>query len=85
MRTTRNFGTENMDDFFNRSIGFDRFFDTFNRNTKAVAENFPHYNLKKIDDNKYVIEMAVAGFAYGDLSFANIDFESPFLSPERIS
>lgn len=64
----RNYNSTNFDDFFNRSIGFDRFFDSFNRNTKALAESYPHYNLKKIDDNKYVIEMAVAGFSYGDLT-----------------
>jgi molecular chaperone IbpA len=29
--------------------------------------NFPPYNIKKIQDNKYVIEMAVAGFGKQDL------------------
>lgn len=34
---------------------------------KAVASNYPPYNLKKVDDNKYVIEMAVAGFDKHDI------------------
>lgn len=34
--------------------------------TKAAA-TYPPYNVKKIDDNKYVIELAVAGFSKHDL------------------
>lgn len=33
--------------------------------TKAVA--YPPYNIKQINENKYVIEMAVAGFAKSDI------------------
>lgn len=33
--------------------------------TKAVA--YPPYNIKQVKENKYVIEMAVAGFAKTDL------------------
>jgi molecular chaperone IbpA len=32
-----------------------------------VATNYPPYNIKKIDDTKYVIEMAVAGFGKQDI------------------
>ena len=32
-----------------------------------MATNYPPYNLKKIEDNKYLIEMGVAGFSLGDL------------------
>lgn len=34
-------------------------------NTTATA--YPPFNLKKVDDNKYVIELAVAGFSKQDL------------------
>jgi molecular chaperone IbpA len=34
--------------------------------TKAIP-NYPPYNIVKIDDNKYVIEMAVAGFGKSNL------------------
>ena len=34
--------------------------------TKAVP-GFPPYNIKQVKDNKYVIEMAVAGFAKTDI------------------
>lgn len=33
--------------------------------TKAVS--YPPYNIKQVKDNKYVIEMAVAGFAKSDI------------------
>jgi molecular chaperone IbpA len=32
-----------------------------------MIPNYPPYNLKKVDDNKYVIEVAVAGFAKSDI------------------
>lgn len=46
------------------SVGFE---DTIKRfsdlaNTTLKAANYPPYDIVKVDDNKYVIEMAVAGF-----------------------
>jgi molecular chaperone IbpA len=40
--------------------------DNFLRSFK-MATNYPPYNLKKIGENKYLIEMAVAGFSLDDL------------------
>ena len=34
---------------------------------KINKTNYPPYNIKKIDDNRYVIEMAVAGFTKQDI------------------
>jgi molecular chaperone IbpA len=56
---------------------FDKFFvgadtvaakyaDLVEQSTKAIA-NYPPYNIKKIADNKYVIELAVAGFVKQDI------------------
>ena len=49
-------------------------FDTFNKtiqDTFALAQktaaNYPPYNLKKVTDNRYVVEMAVAGFGKQDI------------------
>ena len=54
---------KDFDKFF---VGFDeqfnrmaKFHDDFTKN----IPNYPPYNIKKTDENKYVIEMAVAGFA----------------------
>jgi molecular chaperone IbpA len=63
---------------FNHSFkDFDRFFVGFDpimkkiadaaEQTVKLAQNYPPYNIKKIDDNKYVIEMAVAGFGKQDI------------------
>jgi len=35
--------------------------------TVEVASKYPPYNIKKVDDNKYVIELAVAGFGKQDI------------------
>jgi len=56
---------------------FDKFFVGFEPLVKKMAENteqavkfaskYPPYNIKKIDENKYTIEMAVAGFGKQDI------------------
>lgn len=56
---------------------FDRFFVGFDPLVKRLSEvaeksaklaqNWPPYNIKKIDENKYTIEMAVAGFSKQDI------------------
>ena len=33
----------------------------------SALTHYPPYNIKKLDDDKYVIEMAVAGFAKSDI------------------
>jgi molecular chaperone IbpA len=51
-------------------IGADRMFESIAKTTEAInkaAVTYPPYNIKKIDDNKYVIELAVAGFSKHDL------------------
>jgi molecular chaperone IbpA len=64
---------KDLDSFF---VGFDKVIDkmTFVANqAQAIAANYPPYNLKKIDDNKYVIEMAVAGFSKHDIEIELAD------------
>jgi molecular chaperone IbpA len=56
---------------------FDKFFVGFDDQAKRMQQlhddltknipNYPPYNIKKIDDTHYVIEMAVAGFAQNDI------------------
>jgi molecular chaperone IbpA len=44
-------------------VGFDRLFDTFeSRFANQLNNNYPPYNVIRIDDNSYSIELAVAGF-----------------------
>ena len=51
------------------SIGFNDVFNDLEAMSKAVAKaaTYPPYNIKQVKDNKFVIEMAVAGFAQSDI------------------
>ena len=65
--------THNFDRYF---IGLDRVMDRVTamaQETQKAVSNYPPYNLKKIDDNKYVIEMAVAGFSKHDIEIEIVD------------
>lgn len=54
-------------------IGVDTMFDMLDRMVDIKSPNYPPYNIMKIGDNQYVLEMAVAGFrkAEIDVSVAN--------------
>ena len=62
---------------------FDRFFVGYDKVAQRLADiadqattlaaKYPPYNLKKIDENKYIIEMAVAGFGKQDLEIELAD------------
>jgi len=49
-------------------VGFDSFFDDLAKFTSQPAVNYPPYNIVSHDENKYSIELAVAGFKEGDIS-----------------
>ena len=58
-------------ELYNVTVGFDRMFDALSRDWGSVHNsmntNFPPYNLSKDGENKYVIELAVAGFSKDDI------------------
>lgn len=60
---------------FPNLIGFDNFFDKVNQIQGELAKtvNYPPYNISKVDDNKYVIELAVAGFAKNNIELELAD------------
>ena len=43
------------------------------QSVSKVIPNYPPYNIVKVDDNKYVIEMAVAGFGRHNLDVEIVD------------
>jgi molecular chaperone IbpA len=54
---------------FHTSVGFDRLnrmLDTANRGDER-SQNYPPYNIEKLNDNAYRIIMAVAGFGEDDI------------------
>lgn len=57
-------------------VGYDRIAQRMNdiaNQATTLASKYPPFNLKKIDDNKYVIELAVAGFSKQDLEIELAD------------
>ena len=56
----------NLNNFLNNAIGFENFFHRFHR-LPTINAGFPHYNIKRIKDDKYVLEMALAGYTKADV------------------
>ena len=56
----------NLNNFLNNAIGFEDFFDRFHR-LPTINAGFPHYNIKKAGEDKYTLEMALAGYKMSDI------------------
>ena len=53
-------------------VGLDRVYDQMLKHADSMSmakaiPNFPPYNIRKVDDNKYTVEIAVAGFSKSDI------------------
>ena len=61
--------------FYRNSVGIDRLFDTMiNRIDNASSQgNYPPYNIIQKSDDNYIIEVAVAGFAEGEIDVQSHD------------
>jgi molecular chaperone IbpA len=64
--------TNLLNTFLNTSIGFDPFFDG-RENWYKAKSSYPFYNIKKESENKYIIEIALAGFAKEDIDIHQTD------------
>lgn len=59
-------------------VGFDTIFDELNRVANSQTNsNYPPYNVVKHSENRFTIELAVAGFKEGDL---NVEVEKNILT-----
>lgn len=68
--------THSFKDFDRFFVGFDKVVEKMAQvadQTAKLASNYPPYNIKKIDENKYAIEMAVAGFGKQDIEIEIVD------------
>jgi molecular chaperone IbpA len=52
------------------TVGFDRLARTLDSLATDQAPSYPPYNIEKLDENDYVISMAVAGFSEDDLEIS---------------
>ena len=58
------------------SIGFDNLFNDFDRMlsfNSASINHYPPYNIRKVNDTDYVIELAVAGFGKKDIEVKSVE------------
>lgn len=78
-------------------VGLDRVYNQMLKHADSMSmakaiPNFPPYNIRKVDDNKYTVEIAVAGFSKSDIDIeidgdtlkitgnsASVDEEDSFL------
>jgi molecular chaperone IbpA len=55
-------------------LGFDKFFDDveklLNMDVQKTVSNFPPHNILKLDDSRYVVELAVAGFSKDEIDIS---------------
>tara|TARA_B110000196_G_C20610800_1_gene415110 strand:+ start:41 stop:478 length:438 start_codon:yes stop_codon:yes gene_type:complete len=52
------------------SVGFDSIFEEFDRmleSTERYNSNYPPYNINKLNENEYKIEVALAGYSKDDI------------------
>jgi molecular chaperone IbpA len=59
----------------NTTVGFDQVFNRLSQLSQNIPKipSYPPYNIRKVDENKYVIELAVAGFGKQDLELEMVD------------
>ena len=63
-----NFTAGDLERFMGLSIGFDRMFNRMMNFPSTQQESgYPPYNIRKVDDYNYVIEIALAGFSERDI------------------
>jgi molecular chaperone IbpA len=52
------------------TVGFDRLFEKLVSGLETTQSTYPPYNIVKTDEDKYVIELAVAGFSSDELDIS---------------
>ena len=53
------------------TVGFDRLFDMLESGPRQPGENYPPFDLERLDEDRYRITVAVAGFRREDLEITS--------------
>jgi molecular chaperone IbpA len=53
---------------FRSTIGFDRLFDLAEIAQRGAEEGYPPYNIERLEEDRYLITLAVAGFSPNEIS-----------------
>lgn len=78
MTQVSRFDTNSLAQLNRALVGFDRLFDGFEtRFANQLATNYPPHNVVKLDDSRYAIEIAVAGFKRHEI---NVEIEQEVLT-----
>jgi len=78
-----NLTTFDRNKFIPYSIGFDNVFDRLFDIDLESSNSYPPYNISKVDDNNYIIEMALAGFNKDDIEIELADSELTVRSKKK--
>ena len=60
--------TFTLDKYMPYTVGLDRFFNVLDMSMESREKGFPHYNIVKLGETKWIIELAVAGFDKKDIN-----------------
>jgi molecular chaperone IbpA len=60
--------TYDLSPLWRSTIGFDRLFDLAEMAQRAGEDNYPPYNIERLDEDRYQISLAVAGFSPEEIS-----------------
>jgi len=59
---------------YNTTLGFDKFFDDVEKllsmDVQKTVSNFPPHNIIKLDESRYIVELAVAGFSKDEIEIS---------------
>ena len=65
------------------TVGFDRVFDLLDNSVRWTGEdNYPPYNIQRIDDDHYQITLALAGFSTDEVHRCNRKKAQPYEIPD---
>ena len=78
-----NLTTFDRNKFIPYSIGFDNLFDRLFDIDLESSNSYPPYNISKVDENNYIIEMALAGINKDDIEIELADSELTVRSKKR--
>jgi molecular chaperone IbpA len=78
MTQVSRFDTNSLAQLNRALVGFDRLFDGFEtRFANQLSTNYPPHNVVKLDETRYAIEIAVAGFKRNEI---NVEIEQEVLT-----
>jgi len=59
---------------YQSTLGFDKFFDDVEKlltmDIQKSTSNFPPHNILKLDDTRYIVELAIAGFSKDEIDIS---------------